>query len=417
MSTPSKASPRSGTSRRDFLKTSFAAPLAVAAGSTILGSSSSAVEAAVASAGKGELPKRKLGRNGPEVTTIGLGGTMSAHNPQYLDIAWAMGIRYFDTADCYKGGQSERDISRWLKKYPNRREDLFLVTKDHPTNGPRELISQLDRRLERLQTDYVDLFFIHGIGPRSYGRDSLRWPEGGEFKEVVQEIKRSGKARMLGFSCHDGRLIDYLNSAARGRFVDAIMLKYDTFHKEDDALDLALSKCYDAGIGLIAMKEMRMAKYAPKRIPEFDKLGLTTHQAIVQSVLSDKRISAICSAMDNVSQMEENTIAARNYKSPIKTGHRDLLRDTLIRNARITMCPGCPSCDAADAALGGTLLDVSRYVTYYEQDGLLEARDYYRDLRSFIRTASEPDLVAAQAACKYGVDYLEIIRRAERYFA
>jgi len=221
---------------------------------------------------------------------------------------------------------------------------------------------------------------------------------------------------MIGFSCHDGHLIDYLNSAARGGFVDAIMLKYDTFYKEGDALDLALNKCYDAGIGLVAMKEMRMAKYAPKRIPEFDKLGLTTHQAVVQSVLSDKRISAICSAMDNVGQMEENTIAARNYERPIKAAQRDLLRDTLIRNARITMCPGCPGCNTADAALSGTLLDVSRYVTYYEQDGLLEARDYYRDLKPLMPAAAEADLVAAQAACKYGVDYPEIMRRAERYF-
>ncbi len=417
MSTPSEDFPRSGTSRRNFLKTSLTAPLAVAAGSTIFGSSRSAVEAAENPDSKASLPKRKLGRNGPEVTTISLGGTMSAHDPQYLDIAWAMGIRYFDTADCYKGGQSERDIGRWIRKYPNRRNELFLVTKDHPTKGPKELISQLDRRLERLQTDYVDLFFVHGIGPRSYGRDSLRWPEGGEFKEVAQEIKRSGKARMIGFSCHDGLLIDYLNSAARGGFVDAIMLKYDTFYKEGDELDRAVGACYDAGIGLIAMKEMRMAKYAPKRIPEFDELGLTTHQAIVQSVLSDKRISAICSAMNNVGQMEENTIAARDFKGPIKTAHRELLRDTLKRNARITMCPGCPSCNAADAALGGTLFDVSRYVTYYEQDGLLEAREYYRELKPFIRSGMEAEFVAAKAACEYGVDYPEIISRAERYFA
>jgi hypothetical protein len=115
--------------------------------------------------------------------------------------------------------------------------------------------------------------------------------------------------------------------------------------------------------------------------------------------------------------MEENTTAARNYREPIKTAHRDLLRDTLVRNARMTMCPGCPSCNAADAALGGTLLDISRYVTYYEQDGLLEARNYYRNLGPSVRIAPDSALSAARDACKYRVDYPEIMRRAEHYFA
>ena len=84
---------------------------------------------------------------------------------------------------------------------PEVRKEIFLVTKDHP-NTPRELIAQLDQRLAALKTDYVDLFFIHGIGD-GYGDDSLDWPKSKEFKETIEAIKKSGKAKFVGFSCHD----------------------------------------------------------------------------------------------------------------------------------------------------------------------------------------------------------------------
>ena len=54
------------------------------------------------------LPKRQLGKSGPQVTMLCMGGMMSALSPEYIDIAWSMGIRYFDTADCYLGGNSEK---------------------------------------------------------------------------------------------------------------------------------------------------------------------------------------------------------------------------------------------------------------------------------------------------------------------
>ena len=83
------------TSRRHFLKSAAAFPVALAAAPSFM-----AQTAAAAPATAGTLPRRQLGKNGPEVTMLSLGGMMAALSPDYLDIAWAMGIRYFDTADC-----------------------------------------------------------------------------------------------------------------------------------------------------------------------------------------------------------------------------------------------------------------------------------------------------------------------------
>jgi aryl-alcohol dehydrogenase-like predicted oxidoreductase len=395
------------TSRRNFIKSALTVPVALTLGPGLMAQSATAAPAA-AEAG-GPLPRRKLGKNGPDVTLISLGGMMSALSPDYLDIAWSMGIRYFDTADCYLKGNSEKIIAEWLAKYPARRKELFLVSKDHPKPGPEQMLEMIDKRLAACGTDYLDLFFVHGLSDPA-------WPKSDAFKKVCEKLKSSGKAKMVGFSCHDKTLNECLISAAEGGFVDAIMLKYTPFFTPGDPFDKAVDACHKAGIGLVAMKTMRCAGEVPARIPEFDKLGLTTNQGLLQAVYSDPRIAAVCSAINNVSEMEANTAAAREFKGPLKLADVAALKETVLASRR-TMCPGCPSCDAISAATGFAFLDISRYVTYYEQDGNLDAKDLYRQLSAASRDHSQVDLAALREGCSFGTDYPDIIRRANRYFA
>ena len=345
-----------------------------------------------------------------------MGGMMPAMSTDYLDLAWSMGIRYFDTADCYLKGQSEKIIAQWLAKYPERRKEIFLVSKDHPKQGPEQLLTMIDKRLAACGTSYLDAFYIHGIGPKEYGEGSLNWPKSDAFKKVAEQLKKSGKVKMVGFSCHDGHLTEYLNAAAQGGFVDIIMLKYNPFFEKGEAFDKALDACHKLGIGLVAMKTMRDVKDVPKRLPEFDKLGLTTHQAKLHACWSDPRISAICNMIDNVDMMQNSTAAARSYQEPLKLAHLDLLKETIMAGRR-TMCTGCPACEAASQQTDFAFHDISRFVTYYEQDGNTEAREFYHALPVTVRDVSKVNLAALRDACHFKTDYPEILRRAERYFA
>src|ERR1039458_10288851 len=85
--------------------------------------------------------------------------------------------------------------------------------------------------------------------------------------------------------------------------------------------------------------------------------------------------------------------------------------------SRRTMRPGCPSCDAFAATSGFALLDIARFVTYYEQDGLAEAREFYHALPSSARNAAGVDLAALRDRCAFRIDYPEIVKRAQRNFA
>ena len=398
------------TSRRDFLKSAVVLPAAVAAlPATVVAADRTEAEPSTA------LPMRKLGRNGPEVTILNIGGMMSAHNPQYLDLAWNMGIRYFDTADCYMNGRSEKNVGAWVNRYPERRKDAFIVTKDHPKKGPEELLTMIDRRLENMGIDYVDMFFIHGIGPKQYGKDSLDWPKSDRLKDVFDELKASGKVKYCGFSCHDKKLIKYLHAAAEGGFIDAIMLRYNPLMRPGDDLDRALDACHEAGIGLVAMKEMKAFEKAPVSHPDLEESGLTTHQLVLQAVWSDPRIASVCSSIENVQQMEQNTMAARVYKDPLSPGALKTLGQ-IAALATAPMCPGCPNCEAWAQKTHYAFQDISRYVSYYESDGNTEARETYRQLTNQERSPEGVDLARIRDECQYHVDYPEIARRSEYYF-
>jgi hypothetical protein len=389
---------KSNLSRRNFLRNAMIAPAGLALASSI---SSQAEDTAKPA--------------GPEVSMLSLGGDLPAYSVEHLDVGWSLGIRYFDTASMYGGGNDETKVQQWLTKYPERRKDLFLVTKDHPRT-PEQMIEMVDRRLEKLKTSYLDLFFIHGINAREYGPESLEWPKSDALKKVADKLKSSGKVKMVGFSCHDGQANEYLTAAAQGGFLDAIMVKYTPFFTKGDEFDKALDACHQAGIGLIAMKTLRNAADSPKRLPEFDKLGLTTHQALLQACWSDPRIAAVCNRMQNADNIQTSVAAAHAYKTPLKISQLELLRDTLMASRR-AMCPGCPACNQRGAEVDFAFGDISRLVMYYEQDGDLRAREQYHLLSAVHRNASDVDLAALRDACQFKVDYPEIIRRAERYFA
>ena len=398
-------------SRRSFLKSTLTLPVALAAAPSLFTQSTRAADAPAPAAGE-PLPRRQLGKIGPQVTMLGLGGMMAALSPDYLDIAWSMGIRYFDSAHVYLNGKSEKSFAEWLAKYPERRKEIFLVTKDSPRQSPEELLDVIDQRLAACGTTYLDAFYIHGLG----GQGRLDWPKSDAYKKTAEALKKSGKVKMVGFSCHDALLTDYLNAAAEGGFLDIIMLQFNPFYEKGGAFDKAMDAAHKAGIGLVAMKTMRSTKDVPKRLPEFDKLGLTTHQAVLHSVWSDPRISSVCNMIDNVDQMQNSTTAARSYKEPLKFAHMELLKETILAGRR-TMCTGCPSCEEFAKQTGFAFHDISRFVTYYEQDGSTEAREFYHALPAEVRDTSKVDLAALRDGCHFKTDYPEIIRRAERYFA
>jgi predicted aldo/keto reductase-like oxidoreductase len=403
-------------SRRRFLIGALAAPVTIALGqSSPEDVTKPDLPKIMPTPSSTPLPRRKLGKNGPEITMLCLGGQSEASCAEFYEKAWSMGIRYFDLSDCYRRGQSEKDLAAWLALHPERRSEVFIASKDHPKKLS-DLPGMLKKRLAAIGTSYLDLFMIHQISAKEYGEEAYEWPKSPEFKQICRDLKASGKVRLMGFSCHDPHFDRFLHAAAEGGFVDAILMPATTILRGGEKNIKALDACHEAGIGLMCMKVMRNAKNMPKRIPEFDQLGLTTHQAALHAVWSDERISGAVVWIANDAEMAINAEAARLYKRPLKTAQIDLLRELMLANNPV-LCPGCPACKAFAASHDLDLNKISRYVAYYEQDGTLDARTAYQEMTNAEKNAQGIDLVRLRDSCDYKIDYPRIVQNAQRYFA
>ncbi|HWL72206.1 MAG TPA: aldo/keto reductase [Geminicoccus sp.] len=155
----------------------------------------------------------KLGRTGLDVSRICL-GCMSYGDPGKGTHAWSLpeedsrpfirkavelGINFFDTANVYSAGSSEEIVGRALKDFA-RRDEIVLATKVHNRmhEGPngaglsrKAILSEIDKSLKRLGTDYVDLYQIHRFDKHTPIEETL---------EALNDVVRAGKARYIGAS-------------------------------------------------------------------------------------------------------------------------------------------------------------------------------------------------------------------------
>src|SRR5262249_48610103 len=154
---------------------------------------------------------------------------------------------------------------------------------------PQQLLGMLDQRLEALRTDYVDAILIHALGDANFDVQ-VNWPRSPEFKQVAEAIRRSGKAKFVGFSTHHPYRAALLQSAAAGGFVDMIMLQNNPWIAQDDAMNRALDAAYKAGIGLVSMKQVAgnvNLDAIGQALPELAAQGLTPYQALLNAIWSD----------------------------------------------------------------------------------------------------------------------------------
>jgi hypothetical protein len=360
------------------------------------------------------LPKRKLGRTGVEVSILNLGTWRSVGLDRILRFAWANGVRYVDTAKSYG---SEPAIGRWMQTMPEIRKELFLVTKDHP-HTPKEMIKRLDERLEALKTDYVDLIFIHAVGDDAIETE-IKWPESKEFKETAEAIRKSGKAKFVGFSTHHARRPEILQAAVRGGFVDAIMLQNNPWSAQEDAMNRALDACHKAGIGLISMKQVagnvNLGDVAA-RLPDLKEKGLKPYQGLLHAIWTDERFSSCCVSMRNTDQVRENSEAARKFK-PLTTAEMARFRDAYLA-AGPTLCTGCDGRCSLAAGTSAELGNLTRFLTYHEHHGYRgEARRLYSEMSDAARDWTGADLEAARQACPSKLDFANLLPRTDKLLA
>jgi len=219
----------------------------------------------------------RLGRTGLKVSRLCLGamtyGTSKwrawvldeAESRPFITRALDAGINFFDTADMYSLGESERVLGRALTEYA-RRDQIVIATKAfYPlTDDPnarglsrKHLMHAIDDSLQRLGTDYIDLYQIHRLDYTTPIEETI---------EALHDIVKAGKARYVGassmFAWQFMKMLRTADAHGWTRFV-AMQNHYNLIYREEEREMMPL--CREEGIGVIPWSPMARGFLAGNR--------------------------------------------------------------------------------------------------------------------------------------------------------
>jgi aryl-alcohol dehydrogenase-like predicted oxidoreductase len=390
------------TSRRDFLSAGLMLPAMGASSSLEFWKSSPQSEPAAASAPK--LSYKTLGRTGLKVTTVGC-GCMITSDPSVIARAADLGITYFDTARSYQHGNNERMVGAALGA---KRKQVVLSTKTEARDKDGAL-KELDTSLSELNTDYVDVWYLHGKNSPADVHDDLI--------EALQLAKKQGKARFVGISTHSGQqqLLPWMaeKSMAQKGVFDVVLTAYN--FSMDPAMAQAIDVAAKAGLGVVAMKVMaggfRSMRPGDPNSSRLAKDGAML--AALKWVVKDPNIATTIPSITGMDQLDENLKA---MAAPFSEGDQKLLASQL-ELIRPLYCRMCGKCEGT-CAQGLSVADVLRCLTYADGYGQFAlARERFLELPSGRANARCADCRECTVSCPFGVQVSTRIARAQELFA
>lgn len=266
---------------------------------------------------------RKLGRTGLNVSTICLGtmqfGWTAVEKDAHAIINRAVeqGCNFIDTADIYSswadgngGGESESIIGNWLVNGDVRRQEIIVASKVRGKMGDgandeglsrQHIFNAIDNSLQRLQTDYIDLYQLH-------------WPDENtpleETLTALNDLVRMGKVRYIGCSNYPAWLLMKALSISEkhglARF-DSVQPHYNLVHRLEFERELQ-PLCLDQGVGVIPYSPLAAGFLTGKYRRDGDLPNTPRAKGIREKYLNEAGFAAI-DTLDMVAQGRGATIA------------------------------------------------------------------------------------------------------------
>lgn len=304
------------------------------------------------------MQKRKLGRSGPEVPVICLGGNVygwtvsEADAFHQLDRALDAGLNFIDTADVYSrwvpghhGGESETILGRWFAK-SGRRRDVILATKCGMDMGDgkkglsaRAIEQAVEASLRRLQTDYIDLYQAHRDDQNTPLEETL-----GAFDKLV----KAGKVRFIGASNYSGsRLAEALEVSRKNNLASYVSLQphYNLMERSEYETEL-LSAVEKYGLGVIPYFSLA-AGFLTGKYRRGADVSNAARGKMVEKYLNDHGFGVV-DTLEEVANAHRSTparvalawlIAQPGITAPIASATSDKHLDDLVAATELKLSP------------------------------------------------------------------------------
>lgn len=277
------------------------------------------------------------------------GQTSEADSLQIMDYAYEHGINFFDTANIYNQGESERIAGRGLK---GRRDGIILATKvrgqmgERPNNAGlsrRNILSAIDASLKRLNTDYIDIYYMHEPDYETALEESL---------EAMSSLIKAGKVRYIGVSNFAAwQIADMLSICDKRNYIAPIITQnvYNLITRGIETELVPFLKAHNLGMaiynpiagGLLAgkhkpgqpAKNTRFANnkmyydryWSDENFAAVEKLmqiaaehGLSILQLAMKWCAGQESVTSIITGVSRLSQIEQNIAAVEG--EPLDAG-------------------------------------------------------------------------------------------------
>ncbi len=351
------------------------------------------------SAAAGGLSYRVLGKTGLKVTSVGF-GCMVTSDPAVISRAVDLGINHFDTSRDYQRGNNERMVGAALGR---NRKRVILSTKTDGLNA-KDALAELDTSLQALQTDYVDIWYLH---EKATAEDLSA-----ELIEAMQSAKKAGKIRFTGVSTHAGHEAVFPAAIKSGKF-DVILTTYN-FALDQQRLDALIKSASDAGIGVVAMKVMA-GSFQLKGMPPAARQKIKQPGVALSALkwaLRNPHIGSIPS-MVSMDQLEQNIQA---MAAPFGQADEKLLLAQL-EYIRPLYCRMCGECKGV-CPQGLPVSDMLRILSYADGYGQFPlARERFQQLPQTVQNVRCNLCPVCSVQCPNGVRVSERLTRAQEMLA
>ena len=294
-------------------------------------------------------------KNGEQISILGYGCMRFTTNGRSIDIpkaekeimtAYKQGVNYYDTAYVYPG--SEAALGEILEKN-GIREKVNIATKlpQYLVGSRNALDKYFDEELKRLRTTYVDYYLMHHMTAMN------QWTklESLGVKDWIEEKKKSGQIRNIGFSYH-GNTEDFIGILDAYDW-DFCQIQYNYMDEHTQAGRKGLEHAASKGIPVVIMEPLRGGKLVnllPSKAKELiasQPNGYTPAEYGLRWLWNQPEVTCVLSGMNSIEMVEENCRIASDAKANSFTqGDFDVIEKvkSIIAETELVGCTGCRYC-------------------------------------------------------------------------
>ena len=260
---------------------------------------------------------------------------------EIVDYAYTHGINYYDTAYIYHGGDSEKFLGEALAKYP--RESYYIADKYNVMSGP-DYKGIFAEQLERLNTDYIDFYLLHGITDLK-ADDYI----GNGCIDFFREQKALGKIRHLGFSSHANPAV-LAKMLAQGDW-DMVQIQLNFFDWAYGTAAEQYRLLKEAGIPVMVMEPIRggklMSALSPESIAALERTlpGASVAEWAFRWLMGLDGVQTVLSGMSTIDQIREN-VETFAKEQPLTEAEAEVLMGAAkaYHDTMAVPCTGCRYC-------------------------------------------------------------------------